>query len=338
LADLLSGWKKPLILAGGGVVTAGAETLLQQVAERLGAPVFHTGMGKCAFPGDHPLAAGLTWRMATSDLTNMASFFSPLFAECDGLLAVGCRFSQLATGSWSLPKPSALAHIDIDAAEIGRHYPVTLGIHADARETLRMLLERLPEAQRQCWAPPASRRVEPWRLPGWDLLGPMRRALPTDTIFAVDVTRLGYIIMAQFPLAKPRTFLHPAGYVSMGYGLPAALAAKTAFPERVVVTLVGDGGFLMSGMELATAVQERLPVIVVLINDRALTLIKMIQQRKFESRFIGVDLCNPDFGLFARAFGVPHWRPENDTAFETALREAVATREPALIEVCVSGE
>src|SRR6516162_9930802 len=109
----------------------------------------------------------------------------------------------------------------------------------------------------------------------------------------------------------------------MGYGLPAALGAKVAFPERIVVAIVGDGCFLMSAMELATAVQEQLPIVVVLINDRSLALIKAIQKRRYEGRYLGVDLVNPNFELMAKAFGVPYWQPTSDGAFETALREAV---------------
>src|SRR5207248_6449392 len=131
---------------------------------------------------------------------------------------------------------------------------------------------------------------EPTRLPGLDLLGPLRRALPRDAIIAADITRLSYIMLAEFPVYEPRTFLHPAGFVSMGYGLPAALGAKAAFPERTVVAVAGDGCFLMSGMELATAVQENLPIIVVLISDGSLSLIKAIQHRRYENRFLGVDL------------------------------------------------
>jgi acetolactate synthase-1/2/3 large subunit len=119
----------------------------------------------------------------------------------------------------------------------------------------------------------------------------------------------------------------------MGYGLPAALGAKAAFPKRVVVAVTGDGGFLMSGMELATAVQEKLPVIVILINDHSLTLIKAIQERRYQSRFLGVDLLNPDFRLLAQAFGVRYWRADTDPIFESALREAIPLKEPALIEV-----
>src|SRR5262249_27656561 len=122
LARLVAGWKRPLLLGGGGVVSANAEALLVQLAERLGAPVFHTSNGKSAMPGDHPLLHGLPWRRATSDLSNMDEQFSPLFAAADGLLAIGCRFTQLTTGSWTLRLPPCVAQLDIDAAEIGRHY------------------------------------------------------------------------------------------------------------------------------------------------------------------------------------------------------------------------
>ncbi len=332
LARLVATWERPLMLAGGGVVTAGAEGLLLELAERLGAPVVHTANGKCAFPPSHALAAGMPWLRATSDLTGMAPFLSPLFSAADGLLALGCRFTQLATASWALRLPPSVAQIDIDAAEIGRHYPVQVGVCADLRAALAPLLAALPPANRRPWAD-LSRKGEPWRLPGMDLLGPLRRALPPDAIVAADVTRLAYVLMAEFPLDYPRTFLHPAGAVAMGYGIPAALGAKAACPGRKVVAVVGDGCFLMSGMELATAVQEGLPVVVVLVNDGCLTLIKSTQERRFAERYIAVDLRNPDFGLFARAFGVRYRRASSDPDFEAALREALAADEPALIEV-----
>jgi acetolactate synthase-1/2/3 large subunit len=332
LVKHLAGWQRPLILAGGGVISAGAEAILVQLADRLGAPVFHTLVGKAAFPADHPLHRGLPWRRATSDLTSMADFMSPLFTEADGLLAVGCRFTQAATGNWTLPVPRELAQIDVDPAEIGRHYPVTLGVEADVRLALERLLARLPAQPRRPWAGPAAPR-EPWRLPGLDLLGPLRRALPRDAIVAADITRLSYILLADFPVYAPRTVLHPAGFVAMGYGLPAALGARAAHPGRAVVAVVGDGCFLMSGMELATAVQEDLPVVVTLMNDGSLTLIKAIQERRYERRFLGVDLRNPDFRLLAQAFGVRFWHASADGGFEEAVREAVALGKPALVEV-----
>jgi acetolactate synthase-1/2/3 large subunit len=124
----------------------------------------------------------------------------------------------------------------------------------------------------------------------------------------------------------------------MGFGLPAAIGAKAAFPDRTVVAIAGDGCFMMSGMELATAVQEKLPVIVILINDGSLTLIKAIQQRRYENRFLGVDLKNPDFDLFAKAFGVRSWQVETEAAFEEAAKEAVSLGETCLVEVRLRGD
>ncbi len=331
LFDLVGTWKKPLILAGGGVVAARAASTLVALAERLGAPVFHTAMGKGVIPGGHALCAGIPWFRATSDLSDMASFFSPLFAEADGLLAVGCRFSQLCTGGWTMPMPKSLVHVDIDAAEIGRHYPATLGVHADALVTLRALLSDLPKETRQPWAtiPP---RPEV-RLDGLDLLGPLGRSLPPNAIIAADITRLTYMMLTSFPIHEPRTFLHPAGFVSMGYGIPAALGAKAAYPDRPVIAVVGDGCFLMSGMELATAVQEKLPIVVILLNDNCLSLIKSTQERRYHGRYLGVDLQNPDFGKLADAFGVRYWLADTEAGFEAALRDALAAAAPALVEV-----
>ena len=242
LAGWLAGLQRPLLLAGGGVISARAEGRLLQLAERLGAPVVHTLMGKCAIPADHPLAAGLVWHRATSDVSDMEDCFSPLFAQCDGVLAVGCRFSQASTGSWQLPLPK-LAQIDIDRTELGRHYPIQAGVIADAGEALENLVGMLPREQRRPWAGPQAKR-EPWRLPGLDLIGPMRNILPRDAIVVADITRLGYILMAEFPAYAPRSVLHPAGFVPMGYGIPAAIGAKAARPEATVVCV--DRSFVSS--------------------------------------------------------------------------------------------
>jgi acetolactate synthase-1/2/3 large subunit len=330
--ELVGGWRRPVILAGGGVVSGGAEPALARLATRLAAPVFHTANGKCALPGSHPLAAGMPWRRATSDLSKMDDFFSPLWRESDGLIAVGCRFTQLTTGSWTIPFPAPKVHIDIDREEIGRHYPVDLGICADARVTLEALIAALPASDRPPWTTIPA-RGEPWQLPGIDAVSPLRRALPADVTVAADVTRLTYILMAELPLERPRTFLHPAGAVAMGYALPAALGAKAAFPDRPVLAVLGDGGFQMCALELASAVQERLPVVVLLVNDRCLTLIKATQERRYGGRYIGVDLQNPDFEVFSRAFGVAYWRARDERSLEAALTSAFSAGAPAVVEV-----
>ncbi|MFO0877217.1 MAG: thiamine pyrophosphate-binding protein [Gemmataceae bacterium] len=329
--------RRPILLAGGGVSRSGAEAALRQLAERLGAPVFHTANGKCALPGSHPLAAGMPWTRVTSDLSQMADLFSPLWKVTDFLLAVGCRFTQLATGSWTIPLPARRAQIDIDPGELGRHYPLEIGLVGDARATLEKLLARLPTETRSPWASLPAKK-EPWRLPGIDPLGPIARALPANGLVSADVTRLAYMAMAELPLEGARSFLHPAGSVAMGYGLPAGLGARAAFPDRPVLVLVGDGGFQMSAMELATAAQERLPVVVLLVNDSCLTLIKSTQERKYARRFIGVDLHNPDFGQFCRAFGADHQLIASEAHLEEALRSAFAAKHTTVLEVRPSQE
>jgi thiamine pyrophosphate-dependent acetolactate synthase large subunit-like protein len=317
-----------------GAGSSRPEPLLLQLAERLHAPVFHSLMGKGAIPGDHPLCAGLPWHQATSDISNMKPFISTLFAEADGLLALGCRFSQVSTAGWKVPVPADLVQIDVDKSELGRHYPVSMGVHADVNQALRMLLGALPVEPRKAWAELPEQPK--WRLPGIDLLEPMRRLLPRDAIVVADVTRLAYIMLAQFPVYEPRTFLHPAGFIPMGFGLPAALGAKAACPERTVVAVLGDGGFQMCALELASAMQEKLNVVVVLVNDNALSLIRSIQERKFNSRFLGTDLENPDFGQLTRAFGANHWRVDNDADFERALQAALAPERTGVVEVMVA--
>jgi acetolactate synthase-1/2/3 large subunit len=171
------------------------------------------------------------------------------------------------------------------------------------------------------------------RFAGLDLIGTMHRVLSPETILCADVTSLAYRLLVYYPVKFPRTFLHPAAAISMGFGLPAALGVKAAFPDRTVVAVMGDGCFQMTGMELATAVQEKLPVVVILINDSTLSLIKAIQQRRYQGRFLGVDLVNPDFSAFARAYGIRSWQVDTDAAFEACLRQAIALDAPALIEV-----
>jgi acetolactate synthase-1/2/3 large subunit len=333
MASLIMGWQRPLILAGGGAT--GASSALQRLATLLGAPVFHTGNGKGAFPASHPLHAGLPWVRATSDLSGMAGNFSPLFDHADGLLAVGCRFSQLTTGSWTLKVPPSLAQIDVDPEEIGRHYPISRALVCDAALGLEALCETLEDRPRRPWAEVPPR--PPWRLPGMDLVRPLRRALPADGIVCADVNRLAYVLMADLPLEAPKLFLHPAGAVAMGYGLPAALGAKVAMPDRKVVAILGDGGFSMCAMELATAAQEGIGVVVLLVNDSCLTLIKNTQQLRYGDRFVAVDLANPDFGKLAEAFGVAYARADGDDALEAELRKAFASGRTSVIEVRPEG-
>jgi acetolactate synthase-1/2/3 large subunit len=333
-ARALAAAERPLILAGGGA--AGASRELLALARALGAPVLTTAMGKGAIPEAHPLAAGLTWRDITPDLANMEPLFSPLLARADVLLAVGCRFTQLATGNWTMPMPPRLIHVDVDPALINRHHTAEVGIVADAGDALKALRAGLPAAGRarrsRAWAREvaAARAARP---PARPFVRTLRRALAPDALVVADVVRAAYPFLAEFPVARPRSVMSSVGFFAMGHGLPGAIGAKLAFPRRQVVALAGDGGFLMTGLELATAVQENVLVVCVVVNDGCLTAIRILQDKHYAGRRFAVDLRNPDFAAYARAFGALGFTVRRPQDLAPALRRALLARRPALLDL-----
>jgi thiamine pyrophosphate-dependent acetolactate synthase large subunit-like protein len=344
-AQLLRQAQRPLIFAGGGVIAAQAWKELVEVAELLQAPVLMSPMGKGAIPSDHSLCGGVTFTWVTADLQNMEKSISPLAGMADAALAVGFRFSQLATVNYTLPVPKSLVQIDADHNEIGANYQVAVGIVSDARGALRQLRDVLkaeglqPGAPLPCttWMPdsvrppnkidvgPASRPPVDW----WDL----RDVLNRDAIVAADIARSGYALVGQFPVYEPRTFMHSASFIAMGHAFPAALGAKVAFPNRQVVSVSGDGCFLMTGQELATAVQHGINVIAVVINDRCLTGIAALQDAQHHGRRVAVDLVNPDFAHFAESFGALGLRVTRADEFKPALQKALQADRPVLVEI-----
>jgi acetolactate synthase-1/2/3 large subunit len=270
-----------------------------------------------------------------SDLSRTDDCLSALPDHADVVLAVGCRFSQVATADWSLSIPGRLIQVDIDAAAIGRNYPAEIGISSCAKEALAAMAEILTEKGADRWKDIRSqlRVPERWQIQGFDVAPIMRRVLDRDAIIACDITRLYYMLLANYPAYEPRTFLHSSCFIAMGHGFPAAVGAKAAFPERQVVAISGDGGFLMTAQELACAVQEKLPVVAIVINDQCLSAMKGIQKRSFDGRHIAVDLVNPDFVRFAEAYGAMGLRVQVLEEFEPALREALDADRPAIIEI-----
>src|SRR5438094_1784070 len=339
-AELLAEARRPLILAGGGVIAAEAWAELVEIAELLQAPVLMSPMGKGVIPADHPLCGGVTFTWVTADLQNMENSVSPLAGMSDAALAVGFRFSQLATVNYTLSVPKTLVQIDIDANEIGANYPATIGIVSDAKNALSELRDALQAegvVARSSWMPnsarpqkridvgPASRPPVDW----WEL----REILERDAIVAADIARSGYALVGQFPVYEPRTFMHSASFIAMGHAFPAALGAKVAFPGRQVVSVSGDGCFMMTGQELATAVQHGINVVAIVINDRCLTGIAALQDVHYDGRRIAVHLVNPDFVRFAESFGALGLRVEQPKEFRPALRKALEAATPSLIEI-----
>ncbi len=341
-AQLLQQAQRPVIFAGGGVISAEASRELRDVAELLQAPVLMSPMGNGAIPADHPLCGGVTFTWVTADLQNMEKSVSPLVGMADAALAVGFRFSQLATVNYTLAVPKALVQIDADPNEIGANYPATIGIVSDAKSALGQLREAL-EAEgvrtvpRSSWMPdsarpqrridvgPASRPPVDW----WDL----REVLERNAIVAADIARSGYALVGQFPVYEPRTFMHSASFIAMGHAFPAALGAKVAFPRRQVVSVSGDGCFMMTGQELATAVQHGINVVAIVINDHCLTGIAALQDVQYRGRRSAVDLLNPDFVRYAESFGALGLQVRQSTEFKPALEKALEAERPALIEI-----
>jgi acetolactate synthase-1/2/3 large subunit len=335
IAERLLHAKRPILYAGGGVLSSGASSELQTLAELLRAPVLTSINGKGATPEDHPLSLG-NWGM-----------FEPIrgvVKESDAVLAVGTRFGNRATGRWAIEfAPDALMQIDVDPSEIGKNYPVGLGVVGDARGTLRYLISTLEGMSHPASSTFSQEQIAAWRdevkgkLYGegpaeMKLLDGIRAVLPRDAIIANDSTIITYWGRRSFPVLTPRTFLWPMGSGTIGYGLPAAVGAKVAYPDRSVIAICGDGGFIFSCQELSTAVRYRLAIPILLFNDEAYGVIGHYQRLRFR-RDVDTDLVNPDFMKFADAFGVGGVQLDTLDDVAPALKEALSADRPTVIEV-----
>ncbi|MFN8225007.1 MAG: thiamine pyrophosphate-binding protein [Gaiellales bacterium] len=333
-AAALAGASRPLLIAGGGVVASGGQEALRRLAERLGAPVVTTGMGVTAIAADHPLACGVSW-IASADVR-------PLVAASDAVLAIGTRFNAGLTANWELALPATTVRVDIDPEEIERNLPFAHKLVGDARLVTGLLDDALAErgvdrrgsvepelaaAQRVYRAAQFARvgTTRPW----FDAL---RAALPRDGIVSADMCLFWADMLGSFPFTEPRTMLFPWGMGTLGFGLPAAIGAKLALPDRAVVAVVGDGAFMFTGSELATAVQHGLPIPIIVTNNRAFGMIKKQQLERFGAD-VAVDLATPDFVALARSFGARGELAADPVALGGALRRAFAADLPTVIEV-----
>jgi acetolactate synthase-1/2/3 large subunit len=337
-AGLLREARRPLLVAGGGVVAAGAERELAAVARRLGAPVITSVMGRGSLAETDPLWLGvLPNRRATQ----------PVLEAADVVLAVGCRFAHRSTKGLLLDlvfRPEQkLIHLDLDPTVIGLMYPPALGIVGDARDGLAGLMAALgPGIPSTAWDPDslaAGRAARsPHHTPAIDgALSALRHALPPDAVVVSDQTNLNYWMEWLFPVLAPRTFLYPVGSATLGYAVPAAIGAQVAQPGRRVVAVVGDGGFLFSVNELATAVKYRLPIVFLVVNDGRYGAIEWLQRALF-GRVGEAELVNPDFPALARAFGAAGERVADVHGLEHALGHALDAAGPVLLELPLAVE
>ena len=314
---------KPIILVGSAVIHSYAMNELQNLAEKLNAPVAVTRCAKGALNEGHPLA-----------LQNISGFQAKQAMQvADCTLAIGCRFTSIDTRNWSFEPPRPLIQIDEDPTEIGREYQCDLGITGDLKSSLQALTDQIETSKNDWDHVLPSIREEFAKQPRLPILPELRRVLPEDAIVAVDVHSIGYASFTEFPVSHPQTFLYPCIGVTLGYAFPAAIGAKIAHPDKPVVCFAGDGGFMMGVSELATAMMYGVNVVTVVVNDGALTAIKGSQQKGCDGRTIDTDLYNPDFIQFAKSFGAYTARVDNLENFERILKEALAANSPAVIEI-----
>jgi acetolactate synthase-1/2/3 large subunit len=330
-AQVLGASKRPVILAGGGVIAAGAGAALHAVAARLASPVIMAGHGRGAIPDDDPFSLGDGWGRLT--------YFDELFAEADATLVVGWSLDYVTDAERAAKLPEPLVQVDLDPAAIGRHRAVRVGITGDAR----LVLERLGDALGGHPAPGpwcdvaairARKRAEVAERAGpvLGLLDAIRAALPRDAIVVDDLCLPGYWAIVALDIYEPRTFLHPGMFGTLGFALPAAVGASIGRPDRKVVALCGDGGFLYTSQELATAVQEQVDIVAIVFNDNAYGALKLYQDRHHAGRRIGVDLRNPDFAKLAEAYGAHGIKLGASADLGPALSDALGRRGPAVIE------
>jgi acetolactate synthase-1/2/3 large subunit len=354
IVALLVASKNPLLYVGGGVLIARAAAELRAFVDHMGIPVAHSLMGKGALPDDHPLTLGMTGFWGTK-------FINEKCRTADRILALGTRFCEADCSSWdseytfAIP-PTKLIHIDIDPAEIGRNFPVELGAVADLRRALNALLRAaqrlLPQPRRNASleteiaayreqfrrgnrAAEVSDQVpmRPERI-----LAEVRALLPRDAIITTDVGWNKNGVGQQFPIYEPGSVLTPGGYATMGFGAPAAIGAKIGCPKRVVVSLVGDGGFGQNPALLATAFEQGTAVIWIVMNNLAFGTIAGLQKAHFGTTLGTVFHKNgtpysPDFAAVARAYGIEGVRVEHPQEFRPALAKALALDKPCVLDV-----
>lgn len=301
VAAALQSARRPFLFAGEGADNPAAARALARVAERLGAPVLTSVFGRGAFCDRHRLALGDGW--------GRVKLYDELLAQADLVLVAGSRIDVVSDANLGANFPARMIQFDIDPLAIGQRRPVEAGIVGDVAAVLDALADALGEEDRTCWFDVAEfRRRKQAHLathagPVLEVIEALRAALPQDTIFVDDLNLVGYWMPLLMEIYEPRTLIHPGTYGTLGYSLPAAIGAKLACPGQPVVSISGDGGFLFSVQELATARAENLDLIALVFNDNAYGAIKTYQDRIFAGRHIGTRLTNPDFVKLGEAFG-----------------------------------
>lgn len=343
-ADLINSAERPVILAGHGVLMAGAADLLRTFAEKTQIPVAMTLLGKGAFPESHPLALGMMG-MHGEAFVNMA------IQEADLLLAFGMRFDDRVTGRVDRYSPgSRKIHVDIDAAELNKIVSVDVPILGDLAHVLRQLIPLVEPRSHQPWLEQIARwrsdtdgRNVIHRPPAERLVGPQAvqaiwEVTKGDAIIVTDVGQHQMWAAQYYHYDLSHPLITSGGLGAMGFGLPAAIGAQVARPDKEIWAIVGDGGFQMTMQELGTIMQENLPIRIAIVNNNYLGMVRQWQELFYDRHYESTYLVNPDFIKIAEAYGIPGWRATNLEEARRAVAEAHAHPGPALIEFQVVQE
>jgi acetolactate synthase-1/2/3 large subunit len=342
--SLIIASEKPLIIAGGGVIISGASEELLKFAEMMLAPVATTLMGKGAIPETHPLSLGMIGMHGRPE-ANMAA------NEADLIIAVGMRFNDRTIGKMDKFGESAkIVHIDLDPAEIGKNIRVDVPIVADAKKALAVIAAKLSEMGSKRGENAWSRRVASFKeqfalnanghkngLSPGRLMKILRDVLPPKGIVTTGVGQNQMWAALHFKVLEPRTFITSGGLGAMGFGFPASLGAKVAAPDRSVFNIDGDGSFLMTEQDLATAVVENIPTVSLIMDNRVLGMVRQWQCMFCDKRYSGIDLGKvPDFVMLAEAYGAEGVRVETYEEFETAVRRSLNAELPVVVDIPIS--
>jgi acetolactate synthase-1/2/3 large subunit len=341
--------KKPLLYAGGGIISSNASKELGLLAERLSIPVTMTLMGLGGFPGNHPLSLGMLGMHGTYR-ANMA------VQECDLLLAIGARFDDRVTGMIEAFAPHAtIIHIDIDPTSISKNVRVDLPIVGDCKRVLSKILSLLEEEEIGSLKEGLDKwlhQIEKWKaihnmeyqqgekIKPQYVIEKIYELTKGDAIITTEVGQNQMWAAQYYQFIKPRTLLTSGGLGTMGYGFPAAMGAQVAFPNKLVIDIAGDGSFQMNSQELATIVQYQLPVKVAILNNGNLGMVRQWQEFFYGKRYASSSLegLSPDFVKLAEAYGAIGLRATKPEEVVPTLKKAFSLPKPVVIDFVVDPE
>ena len=335
ICEAVENAKRPLICAGGGIFLAGAEKELIKFAEKAKVPAVSTMMGLSLFPTEHPLYLGMLGMHGLKAANRAVS-------ECDTMILIGARVGDRAVKSPTfLAENKQIIHIDIDPAEIGKNIPVDIPLVGDCKTILEELTEKIGEVDHSRWLSelseikndvPENDETEGFINPKV-FLRKLSNRMPADTVCVADVGQNQIWCCNNYAIKEGGRFMTSGGMGTMGYSVPCGIGAKMAAPEREVVVVCGDGSFQMQMMELATIMQEKIAVKIIVMRNNYLGMVRELQTKGYGDRLIAVDLDgSPDFVALARAYGIESDRVSTMAEAEEKLEKLASSDKPYLLE------